>query len=397
MVRSLFRRVGLHSIGIIGGKIFSTGIYILLARLITPQEYGQLTFFVLLNMIMGTIWGGGLNLLYQKEVHDSDQKSLLSLLFGARFFLYILSSIVALVILFTTDLLPPSLFLIFTVNLLFESFVPIVEAYYFVAKRPLMNSLRLLLVTVSVGLTMLIYGSALKVFDLLVYYTITNGLVLLFLVPWQHINLMDTLRFEKYFQTIKRGMNYYLLQITSLLYARGDWLAIRGVLGETALGYYSMAYRYLDVLSLIPSSLTQNLFHQAAGKEGVRSHELKRITIIMTSCGALLAVLIVLFARELTVGLVGRQYESAVLPLRIFAGVLLLFFINAPLATAVQASVYVKKFLPFGAANTIANIVLNFALVPFYGIQAAAWVMLATELSGLIINGYFVRKLYQKK
>lgn len=397
MVKSLFQRVGMHSVGIIGGKIVSTGIYILLARLITPQEYGQLTFFVLLNMILGTIWGGGLNLLYQKEVHDSDKKSLFSLLFGARFFLFVLSSIAALTLFFTTDLIPQSLYILFIVNLLFESFVPLVEAYYFVEKRPLVNALRLFIVTIGVGVTMLVYGDTLKVSDVLLYYTITNGLVLLSLIPWTHIAVRDSLRFDKYIQTIKRGMNYYLLQITSLLYARGDWLAIRGVLGETALGYYSMAYRYLDVLSLIPSSLTQNLFHQAAGKGGITSHELRKITGIMTACGVVLAIVITLFARQLTVGLVGPQYESAILPLRIFAGVLLLFFINAPLATAVQASEYVKKFLPFGAANTIANIGLNFALVPFYGIQAAAWVMLLTEFSGLLINGYFVSLLYKKK
>jgi len=47
--------------------------------------------------------------------------------------------------------------------------------------------------------------------------------------------------------------------------------------------------------------------------------------------------------------------------------------------------------------NTAANIALNILIVPKYGISGAAFVMLFTECTGLIINLGFVYFMYKPK
>jgi len=64
------------------------------------------------------------------------------------------------------------------------------------------------------------------------------------------------------------------------------------------------------------------------------------------------------------------------------------------LSTVVQSSNYLKSFLPYGIINTVLNIILNLVLVTRYGIVSAAWVMLITEVTGLLINYYFIKKIY---
>ena len=59
-----------------------------------------------------------------------------------------------------------------------------------------------------------------------------------------------------------------------------------------------------------------------------------------------------------------------------------------------RASVSVEKFLQFGIANTVLNVVLNVTFIPQFGLLAAAYVMLTTEITGLLINVYFVRKVF---
>lgn len=114
----------------------------------------------------------------------------------------------------------------------------------------------------------------------------------------------------------------------------------------------------------------------------------------MTACGIIVSLMLFFASGFLITDLLGPAYNAAILPLKIFCLVLLLFFINSPLATVVQSSDFVSKFLPWGIGNTIANIVLNIIFIPVYGITAAAWIMFLTELTGLFINIYFVKKIY---
>jgi O-antigen/teichoic acid export membrane protein len=80
--------------------------------------------------------------------------------------------------------------------------------------------------------------------------------------------------FKKVKETLLSSYHYGLLIVSSFAYARGDALIIGFTAGNAALGLYSLAYRYLESLSLFPSAISQNLFHISAKKDGTTMPQL---------------------------------------------------------------------------------------------------------------------------
>lgn len=167
-------------------------------------------------------------------------------------------------------------------------------------------------------------------------------------------------------------------------------MILESKLGHEALGMYSAAYRYLDAVSLLPNTISQNLFHLSAQAGSMTKRSVLLLTMLMGSIGVIVGVVLFASSSLLTVGLLGSAYASSTAIVRVFSLVSVVLFINAPLSTLVQSSQWVKQFLPWGVANTVLNILLNLMIVPIAGGIGAAWIMLISECTGLLINLYFV-------
>ena len=115
----------------------------------------------------------------------------------------------------------------------------------------------------------------------------------------------------------------------------------------------------------------------------------------MLLTGLTIGIIMFSSASLLSIGLLGPEYSPAINVIRILAVVVVMFFINSPLSTVVQSSDLVSKFLPWGIFNTLLNLVVNLILIPIYGVLGAATAMLLTEITGLGINLYFVKKIYK--
>jgi len=226
------------------------------------------------------------------------------------------------------------------------------------------------------------------------FYIVATVITIIWYFPWNKLKYITATFLSKALETLKLSSPYAFLTLTSFAYARGDSIVVRYTLSSFALGLYGGAYRYLESLSLLPTALSHNLFPISAKKKGITTSQLIKIMTVTIIAGSITSIIVFLTSNWLIVILIGKKYIEAVPILRIFSLVLFLFFINAPLATIVQSSHLVKKFLPYGVINTIGNIILNIIFVPIYGVAAAAWVMLTTEVTGFIINAYFAKKIY---
>ena len=211
------------------------------------------------------------------------------------------------------------------------------------------------------------------------------------LFPWSVLRGAPGARLAEIMQTLRAAAPFGVLSISSLAYTRGDSLVIRFALGSGALGYYGVAYRVLESLGVVPAVVSLNFFSMLASSGRVRRAEVWKVVGLMAALGASFGLLVYGSAGLLIRLLFGEDYTEAVVPLQIFAGVLFLHFLNAPLSALVQASKSVGRFTPFAVLNTVGNISLNLVFVPLYGIEAAAWIMLVTELTGLLLNGAFAR------
>ncbi len=232
-------------------------------------------------------------------------------------------------------------------------------------------------------------------FEIAIYlYFIASTITALWIFPWKALKGIKPSSLKEILKTLKGSSSYAFLIATSFAYSRGDSLIVRYALNSSALGIYGAAYRYLEGISLLPTALSHNLFPISAKESTLSSGHLVRITFIMLFLGLLSSICIYLLSGWLIVTIIGPAYVGAVQVMKIFAGVVLFFFLNAPLATVVQSSRLLKRFLPYGIFNTALNIGLNIVFVPVLGVVAAAWVMLITEITGFLINVYFARQVY---
>src|SRR3989344_3103028 len=340
MLSDLFKHSGIYFGGLTISRLLSTFVFILFARTLNPSSFGDLVLFHTLVLTITFFSDFGMNQWYQKMAHQENKDKLFGKIIHARIFTLISSLFLSFLFLYLTRSFSTSISLIFLIVLVFEAFSSIVDGYYLEKKQAGKLSLK-------TAARMIVY---------LAGYILT-------------------------FQVFTFEVAVYLYLISSFVTAA--WIFPWGQL------------KHLQ-LSPLPTALSHNLFPLSAKESTVTSQHLRKITLFMMLIGLLTSIVLYVFSDWFIVTIIGPAYIQAVPILKIFSGVVFLFFLNAPLATIVQSSKLLKKFLPFGIANTVLNIALNILLIPFFGVVAAAWVMLTTEITGLLVNLYFTRKLYNQ-
>jgi len=192
----------------------------------------------------------------------------------------------------------------------------------------------------------------------------------------------------------------YPLMINHLLatvFFRIDIQFLQQYRGDAEVGYYSAAHRWIDALQIIPSYFTLAIFPlmsryaESARESLVRAYILSlRLLLIFI----LPVTVITLFiSRELIALLGGSSY----LPQSMIALQLLILsrpfgFINA-VTQYVLIAIDQQRFLTkaFLIGMTF-NVVANFLFVPKYGYQAAAAILIFSEIALLLPFYYAVRK-----
>ena len=394
MIRSLFKRSGVYLSGLTASRMLSTIVFILFARSLTPSAFGDFVLFTTLALTITYFSDFGLNQWYQKKASEHETNVLFNIVLNARLLTLLVSILLSFSFILITKSFPLDISLIFLVVLITEAFLSIIDGYYLERKQAfrlsLKNTIRMLIYLA--GYVIFLHQFS---FSVAVYlYLFSSIITVLVLFPWETLLSFSMIPLGKIYVTLKSSSSYALLIFTSYAYARGDSLVVRYLINSTALGLYGASYRFLEGLSLIPTALAHNLFPLSAKESNISYKQLVKITGTMIIFGISIGSALFFSANFLIRTLLGAQYIHTIPVLKIFSAVLLLFFINSPLSTVIQSSRMLKKFLPWGVGNTALNIGLNIIFVPLLGITGAAWVMFTTEVTGLLINLYFVKKLY---
>lgn len=393
MIRDLAKVSSKYFSGLLTSKVLSTFIVIFIARILAPSQFGQYTFFLTSIYIFAALAQVGLSLHYQKTFHSRNAQTLLNEIYQSQLVTLVIAIFVGSIIFISTQTFTPVILIIWILGFIFHTFGELSRGYYLAHKKPSKISFKQALESAIMVIPIAYLGDSLNFFTSATWITIGFFISMTILTPWKQIHL-KFVGFEKIKKTISSSYVYGLLILTSLVYARGDQFAIKYILTDSALGYYSVAYRFLDALSMLPNAIAHNLFPLSAKKDALSKEQLVKLTLYMGIIGLLISIPLFILSKFIIGLLFGSAYYPATVLLQIFAGVLFMLFINAPLSTIVQSSSLVKSFLPYGIANTLANIFLNVIFLPVYGIQAAALIMLVTEVSGCVINIKFVRKVY---
>lgn len=186
---------------------------------------------------------------------------------------------------------------------------------------------------------------------------------------------------------------YTLIEVLAFAYLRVDALVIGRLLGPGPGATYVLAYRILDGLTALLTPFLLYLFPAASraavtpgGVRALRGPLLAWAPVVATAIAA--PVLVV----SGSLHLLTDRFAEAGPVLRVLVVTLPLYAFSAIELHLRSAEGRNRSPIAVGAALLVLNVGLNVALVPRFGIIAAAWVLVACELLQAIVLGTALRR-----
>ena len=177
----------------------------------------------------------------------------------------------------------------------------------------------------------------------------------------------------------------FLNTLLAGLFFRSDVFVLKPSWGDSAVGIYDAAYKFLSLVLLIPQYFTLALFPQLARLAAARDERFAPIYNLALKLLLTLALPICVIATLLAPELMGILGGSAYLPdagtaLRILIWLLPFSYVNGLVQYVLIAAGQQRALTPAFAATFAFNLGANLLFTPRYGYPAAAAITIASEV-----------------
>ena len=177
----------------------------------------------------------------------------------------------------------------------------------------------------------------------------------------------------------------FLNTLLAGLFFRSDVFVLKPSWGDSAVGIYDAAYKFLSLVLLIPQYFTLALFPQLARLATARDDRFAPIYNLALKLLLTLALPICVIATILAPELMGILGGSAYLPdagtaLRILIWLLPFSYVNGLVQYVLIAAGQQRALTPAFAATFAFNLIANLLFTPRYGYPAAAAITIASEV-----------------
>jgi len=368
------------------------GIWI--ARYLGPEQFGLLSYaqsFVGLFAAIATLGLDGI--VVRELVKDESRRSLL---IGTAFWLKITGSalvlgILTIAVLFShNDTLTNFLILIIASSTVFQAFN--VVDFYFQAKvlsRYVVFANTFGLLTSSVvKITLIMLEAPLIAFAwsaLFDSFILASGFIYYFIKKAEFSIKQWTFHRATAIILLKDSWSLILSSVVVSIYMKIDQVMIMEMLGSEAVGQYAAAIRLSEAWYFIPMVIASSLFpaivNAKAQNEALYYARLQKLYNLMVWMAIAVALPMTFLSSWVVEFLYGSQYTQAdnVLIIHVWAGV----FVFLGVASSKWFTTENLQILAFLRTfnGMLINIILNFLLIPKYGIQGAA---IATLISQII-------------
>jgi O-antigen/teichoic acid export membrane protein len=390
-------------------KLIDTAFAMLMLRILGPEGAGKYGFAIVVYAFLEIITNFGLNTLLTREVSKDRGQANRYLSNTAILRLIILVTVTPLLLVFLAAwrhlfALPDDTTI--TILLLSLSLIPgsisaaltSVFLAYEKMEYPAAITTVTTIIRVSLGVVVLLMG--LGIIGLATVSIVTNVvtvLILLFVV--MRLILRPRLEFDARFNREMVGTSYPLMlnHLLATLFWRVDVTLLQPMKGDTVVGWYTTAYRFLDALNIIPSTFTAAIFpvmsrYATEARDSlVRTYMTSLKVLIIVSLP--IALLTTFYAEGIILIVGGRAYlPHAAIALRLLIWSIPFGFINS-VTQYVLIAIDKQRFLT-GAfvVGASFNLVANLLLIPAYSYQAAAVTTILSEIVLLLPFYYGVRK-----
>lgn len=198
-------------------------------------------------------------------------------------------------------------------------------------------------------------------------------------------------------QLIGKGKYYIIANLMVVVFAQTDKIMLKMMIGEEATGLYSVAVHCVNMTAFIFSAIITSA-RPVIIESHIYSHDkfemnITRLYSVVIYLSIIQSIVISIAARLMINILYGADYLSAVSSLRIVAWYTAFSYIGGIRNIWLLVEEKQKYILSINSLGAIANVVLNFVLIPKMGIDGAAIASLVTQIFTNLIVGYIIKPL----
>ena len=360
-----------------------------LIRFLEPPRYGAFTTLVNLTAIVSVSLDLGFNVLFVREGarHHSEIQRYLRNVMSLRLLMSVISFLLLAALVIPTGLgglLVPgfALMVLTSYSSLLRNGLYAVQQLGFEAIAVVLESLVLLALVVfgvrtGQGVAFFVWAYAAQYAFSCVFFSVVLAAKRVAVIGWG----LELPLVREWFW---KGLPFALTFVLTILYFRIDQPLVYTLRSPAEAGLYGAAYKPIESLLFVPMTFLSvvfpvlSVYYQERGSEFLDA--VSRFYKALLLMGWPMSVGIFVLAGPLTHLLLGSGYARSEPALRILSLALGIAFANNSFIGALNASDRQASFTWAAGWSLIANVVLNLALIPFYGYLGASAATVTTEL-----------------
>lgn len=404
-----FKRYFKNTSWLLGGQMFrmALGLFVsvAVARHLGPNDFGLFNYVMSIVALVGVVGQLGLRELARRELVESPERR--NEIIGTCFVLNLIAGTITygvmLWVVFTqTDSgLMISLFALLGSPLLISS-LSYVELWFQSQVRSDLSTLASctsLAIFAAFKVAAIVQGAGLIVFGyIFLFETVTLCLLQIY---FYHKHFGTIFQWQARWQIaigfLRQSWPLILSGMAVAVYMKIDQVMLGAMLGEEAVGHYSVAVQISSVWYFIPSILATSLFPAILNarnrSKALYEKRLKDYFDLNAGLAYLIAVPLSIAAPWVVLLLFGRAYEAAGPILAIHAWSCLFVFLGIARSQYLVAEKLFKFSMICTIAGALMNLFLNFLLIPNYGGCGAAIATLVSYAIAAFFSSFFITRL----
>ncbi len=382
---------------------FTVGVF--MARQLGPDNYGIFNYALSFVLIFSVFSAAGLDSIVVRDLVNNPQQKYQILGSSAAIKMcgfVVMFSALCCGLFFSDSLLPATkiLILIIGTSYILQGF-QVIDFYFQseVCSKYIALSQMVAFVVISAGRFYfalckydLIYFAFLEV----AYSLISSLLYLYFYLKIGEKILRWKFSFTISKQLIRDSWALFLSGAIAMLYMRIDLLMIKPLLGKTDLGYYSAAVKFSELWGFIPLAFCLTVFpaiiNAKKNSNELYSQRLKLLYKILNITGLSCCFVLTMAIPIAMPLLFGNDYLPAVVITQILVWKLLLMGVNGVYSRWLIIEKLQNWSIVFGLFGCALNVLLNFALIPRYGLYGVCIATIVANFISVLIVPLFNKK-----
>jgi O-antigen/teichoic acid export membrane protein len=187
-----------------------------------------------------------------------------------------------------------------------------------------------------------------------------------------------------------------LVAVIAIVYYRVDTFVLSLVKDETAVGFYSAAWRLTEALGLVPTAVSMTMLSLSGRREQGAKARTALALVRSFRYLALIGIPIVVAGCILAVEILELVYGPSLTPartaFRVLLGAELILFFGAVAAATLTGIGRIRPLLAIEAGVVPLNVLACVLLLPEYSFNGAAWISLGSELLATLLLMHVVRR-----